>query len=186
MCLVDVQFNDVSFLYTQQVFNNIFYMSLQALGKPKGAAGRVALPVAGDNAAHKQAVFELLELLGFDGVDAGPLSESWRQEPGQPCYCTDYDAPTLRAKLAAAYTDKQKKWAKRDEMLALFSLAAKSREEFIGAVRAIHESKSWIVAKRSGSSDADYEAARQAAGSRRLRVRSFWMCKTFTEFNRSR
>ena len=30
--------------------------------------------------------------MGFDGLDAGPLSQSWRYEPGTPAYCPD---PTL-------------------------------------------------------------------------------------------
>ena len=35
---------------------------------PKGAADRVALPVSGDDAAHKAAVIGLLDELGFDAV----------------------------------------------------------------------------------------------------------------------
>lgn len=40
--------------------------------------------------------------MGFDGVDAGPLSQSWRQQPGTPAYCTDYNDKMLRAALASA------------------------------------------------------------------------------------
>ncbi len=40
--------------------------------------------------------------MGFDGLDAGSLEDSWRQEPGNPAYCTDLDLPTLPAALAAA------------------------------------------------------------------------------------
>ena len=39
---------------------------------------------------------------GFDPVDAGSLDESWRQQPGTPAYCSDYDAETTRKGLAAA------------------------------------------------------------------------------------
>ena len=35
-------------------------------------------------------------------MDAGGLDESWRQEPGTPAYCCDYDAETTQKALAAA------------------------------------------------------------------------------------
>ena len=85
-----------------KVFNSIFASSLDDGGLPAGTAGRIALPVAGDDAAHKQKVIALLNELGFDGVDAGSLRESWRQQPGTPVYCTDYDANGVRRGLAAA------------------------------------------------------------------------------------
>ncbi|MFE3902084.1 hypothetical protein ACFXPY_17580, partial [Streptomyces sp. NPDC059153] len=36
------------------------------------------LPIAGDDPWAKAAATELLDLLGYDGLDAGPLAESWR------------------------------------------------------------------------------------------------------------
>jgi hypothetical protein len=45
---------------------------------------------------------DLVNETGFDPVDAGPLDESWRQQPGTPAYCCDYDAETTRKGLAAA------------------------------------------------------------------------------------
>ncbi len=36
-------------------------------------------------------MFALVDELGFDPVDAGPLDESWRQQPGTPVYGKDYD-----------------------------------------------------------------------------------------------
>jgi hypothetical protein len=44
----------------------------------------------------------LVEELGFDVVDAGGLDESWRQQPGAPCYLADLDAERLRVALANA------------------------------------------------------------------------------------
>ena len=32
----------------------------------------------------------LVDELGFDGVDAGGLDESWRQQPGTPVYAEDF------------------------------------------------------------------------------------------------
>jgi hypothetical protein len=45
---------------------------------------------------------QLVEALGLDAVDAGSLAESWRQQPGTPSYVQDFDAPRLKAALAAA------------------------------------------------------------------------------------
>jgi 8-hydroxy-5-deazaflavin:NADPH oxidoreductase len=59
---------------------------------PKGRAGRIALPVAGSDGLAKAQVIKLLDEIGFDGLDAGTLQESWRQQPGTPAYCTDLDA----------------------------------------------------------------------------------------------
>lgn len=40
--------------------------------------------------------------LGSDGVDAGPLDASWRQQPGTPVYTADLSADGARRALAAA------------------------------------------------------------------------------------
>ncbi len=37
----------------------------------------------------------LVDQLGFDPVDAGGLDQSWRQQPGSPCYITDSDVALL-------------------------------------------------------------------------------------------
>jgi predicted dinucleotide-binding enzyme len=85
-----------------KAFNNIYAEHLLERGKPKGAPGRIALPVAGDDRRAKDIVIRLIEELGFDGVDAGTLDESWRQQPGTAVYGTDLDAAALRKALAGA------------------------------------------------------------------------------------
>jgi predicted dinucleotide-binding enzyme len=65
-----------------KAFNNIYARHLLERGKPAGAPGRIALPVAGDDAAAKGVVLRLVGELGFDAVDAGGLDDSWRQQPG--------------------------------------------------------------------------------------------------------
>ena len=57
-----------------KAFNNIYARHLLELGRPKGTAGRIALPVAGDDEAAKAIVLKLVDELGFDGVDAGGLA----------------------------------------------------------------------------------------------------------------
>ena len=96
-----------------KVFNNIFFKHLRSLARPPGAADRTALPIAGDDAAAKAAVTAFLDSIGYDAVDAGPVADSWRQEPGTPAYGTPYGpfsdetgtpatAAKIRSALAAA------------------------------------------------------------------------------------
>lgn len=83
-------------------FNNILAATLAEGGRPAGAKDRIALPVAGDSARAKSTVMALLDDLGFDSVDGGGLEDSWRQQPGTPVYCTDFDIDGVRRALAMA------------------------------------------------------------------------------------
>ena len=85
-----------------KAFNNIYARHLLELGRPKGAATRIALPVAGDDPLAKEVVMQLVEQLGFDPLDAGGLDESWRQQPGTPVYTSDLNADGMRRALAQA------------------------------------------------------------------------------------
>ncbi len=85
-----------------KAFNNIAAASLRDGGKPKGATGRIALPVAGDSQEAKRIVIALIDAIGFDAIDAGPLASSWRQQPGTPAYCHDLDKAGLERALAEA------------------------------------------------------------------------------------
>jgi predicted dinucleotide-binding enzyme len=93
-----------------KAFNNIYAEHLYKLGRPPGSPGRIALPVAGDDAAAKGIVLRLIDELGFDGVDAGGLDESWRQQPDTPVYATDYDAEGVRRALAKASKERKPEW----------------------------------------------------------------------------
>jgi 8-hydroxy-5-deazaflavin:NADPH oxidoreductase len=97
-----------------KVFNNIVFRHLRWLARPSGAADRSALPIAGDDAAANAAVTAFLDSIGYDAVDAGPLADSWRQEPGTPVYGSPYgpysdemgtpaDAVRIRADLLGAH-----------------------------------------------------------------------------------
>ena len=85
-----------------KAFNNIYFKSLLEKGQAKGTPGRTALPVAGDPPAARAKVLQLVEELGFDPIDAGSLSDSWRQQPGTPSYTHDLDAARLKQALAQA------------------------------------------------------------------------------------
>jgi hypothetical protein len=89
-----------------KAFNNIYAQHLFELGKPKGAPGRIALPVAGDDPKAKAIVMQLVDEIGFDAVDTGTIAESWRQQPGTPVYATDFDAAGVRKALAEAKPDR--------------------------------------------------------------------------------
>ena len=85
-----------------KAFNNIFHKSLLERGVPRGTAGRLALPVAGDSVDARAAVLRLVDDLGFDPIDVGDLDNSWRQQAGTPAYCKDLEAAALRRALAEA------------------------------------------------------------------------------------
>jgi len=75
-----------------KAFNNINFAHLAALPRPSGDPERSALAIAGDDADAKKAVNALFDELGYDVVDAGPLSEGWRYQPDTPAYGLPYVA----------------------------------------------------------------------------------------------
>lgn len=84
-----------------KAFNMIKARSLATGGCERGTPGRIAIAISGDDPEAKARVAMLIDEIGFDPLDSGPLSESWRQQPGTIGYCHDYDVLTLRAALAA-------------------------------------------------------------------------------------
>lgn len=93
-----------------KAFNNIYAQHLMELGRPAGTAERIALPVAGDDKAAKAIMLRLVQELGFDGVDAGGLDESWRQQPGTPVYATDFNAEGVGGALSQANRERKPEW----------------------------------------------------------------------------
>lgn len=84
-----------------KAFNTIYFERLQHAGKPAGAAERLAIPLAGDDAEAKRVVGGLIDAMGFDPVDGGSLADGRRQQPGTPVYNAPLDADGVRAALAA-------------------------------------------------------------------------------------
>ncbi len=85
-----------------KAFNAVLAETLAGHGKEAGAPGRIAVPVAGDDPRATAIARELVELTGFDTLDAGDLAGSWRQQPGTPAYCTELTTSELRNALSAA------------------------------------------------------------------------------------
>lgn len=85
-----------------KAWNSIGSDSFAKKGTPAGSPDRIALPVAADRERDRKVGMALVEDTGFDAFDAGTLAESWRQQPGAPCYCTDLTRKELPAALAAA------------------------------------------------------------------------------------
>ena len=94
-----------------KAFNNIYWEHLLQNGKPTDTPGRIALPVAGDDPAAKAVILQLIDQLGFDGVDAGGLDESWRQQPDTPVYAKDFDAGGVRRALSEASRERKPEWS---------------------------------------------------------------------------
>jgi 8-hydroxy-5-deazaflavin:NADPH oxidoreductase len=110
-----------------KAFNNITHTSLLKGGSPAGTPGRIALPVAGDQATARAVVLQLVDQLGFDGVDTGGLDESWRQQPGTPAYCRDLDAESLKRALAEADRGRIKESRAEADAMAKPFLAERAR-----------------------------------------------------------
>jgi predicted dinucleotide-binding enzyme len=93
-----------------KAFNNIYAQHLLEKGQPAGTPKRIALPIAGDDAAAKKTVMALVNELGFDAVDAGTLAGSWRQQPGSPVYGSDFDAAGVQDALGKAKRERTPEW----------------------------------------------------------------------------
>jgi predicted dinucleotide-binding enzyme len=107
-----------------KAFNNIYAKHLLELGRPAGTPGRIALPVAGDDARAKEVVMRLINELGFDAVDAGGLDDSWRQQPHTPVYTTDFDADGVRRGLAEAKRERTPQWRATENSPGTFARPA--------------------------------------------------------------
>jgi predicted dinucleotide-binding enzyme len=84
-----------------KAFNHINSADLGSQATPR-AAGRRALAIAGNDAAAKSEVAALIDRIGYDVIDAGPLAEGWRIQPGTPGYNVRLDTAGLTGALADA------------------------------------------------------------------------------------
>ncbi|MEV6058170.1 NAD(P)-binding domain-containing protein [Streptomyces sp. NPDC052107] len=83
-------------------FNHIAAADVPTDRRPSGTPGRRALTTASDFPEAAAFVAKLYDQFGFDTLNLGPLSESWRAEFGRPAFLAALDAVGLQARLAEA------------------------------------------------------------------------------------
>ncbi|GAB3606952.1 NAD(P)-binding domain-containing protein [Conyzicola nivalis] len=83
-------------------FNSITFGDITTAGAPAGTPGRRALVTASDFDDAAALITRLYNEFGFDTVNAGPLSESWRTDRDTPAYGAAGDAATMTRLLAEA------------------------------------------------------------------------------------
>ena len=113
-----------------KAFNNLLAYTLENKGTPEGTSGRIAMAIAGNDLSQKQIIMDVVNELGFDAVDSGSLSDSWRQQPGTPAYCTELTKDELTKALKKA--NKEKAPLLRDKVMERFAelLAEKKKLNF--------------------------------------------------------
>ncbi|HEY2644501.1 MAG TPA: NAD(P)-binding domain-containing protein [Galbitalea sp.] len=85
-----------------KAFNHINWAQIPDDAKPAGTPGRRALAIASDFPEATALAARFVDEIGFDSVDMGPLSESWRADRDMPAYGGYLDKEALTAKLAEA------------------------------------------------------------------------------------
>ena len=85
-----------------KTLNHIGYHELETDHAPAGTSGRRALAVAGDDPVARVTAMGLIEQLGFDAVDAGPLAAGIALEPGSEIFTGRHDRAALERLLEHA------------------------------------------------------------------------------------
>ena len=73
-----------------KAFNNIYFEHLAQLARPAGAEDRSALAIAGDDAEAKATAARVIDEIGYDTYDLGPLAEGWRTQRDTAAYAGAY------------------------------------------------------------------------------------------------
>jgi len=81
--------------------NQLGYHELDELRRPEGSPHRIAVGAAGDDRLAVRTVMQLIDRLGFDPVDVGPLENGVVLEPDGSPFAVTYTADEL-ADLAGA------------------------------------------------------------------------------------
>jgi predicted dinucleotide-binding enzyme len=108
-----------------KAFNNIYFEHLRELARPSGSPERSVLAIAGDDAEAKKRVTEVLDDLGYDAYDVGPLAEGWRFQRDTAAYAALYSSgregvwpPEGSRRVEAAFLQQQLEAARRYRDLA--------------------------------------------------------------------
>ena len=84
-------------------FNHITAADITTTGTPARTPNRRALATSSDYPEAVILVTDLYDQFGFDTVNIGPLSESWRVERDRPAYVVRQNAEELVANLAKGF-----------------------------------------------------------------------------------
>ncbi|KDA05019.1 NADP oxidoreductase [Microbacterium sp. CH12i] len=85
-----------------KAFNHIRSEDITTDVAPAGTPNRRALATSSDFPEAVEFATKLYDEFGFDTVNVGPLSESWRVERDRPAYVVRQNADELKANLAKA------------------------------------------------------------------------------------
>ncbi|MGM1017178.1 MAG: NADPH-dependent F420 reductase [Actinomycetota bacterium] len=85
-----------------KAFNHILWGDITTDGTPAGTPNRRALATSSDSTEAADFVASFYDELGFDTVNVGPLSESWRVERDRPAYVKRQNAEELEANISIA------------------------------------------------------------------------------------
>ena len=85
-----------------KTLNHIGYHEIEDDARRGSNDGRRALAIAGDDPEAVSAVTELIDRLGFEPVQAGPLTVGVAFEAGTPIFFGSFDADGMRVALADA------------------------------------------------------------------------------------
>ena len=85
-----------------KAFNHIMAQQIVDQRTAAGTPGRRALAIAGDDPAARDQVAALIDEIGFDVLDLGPLAEGWRVQRDTPAYVTELDLAGLRDAVSRA------------------------------------------------------------------------------------
>ena len=80
--------------------NHLGYYELDAGRRPPGTPGRIAIAAAGNDRPAVAAVLQLIDALGFDAIDAGPLEAGLALQPGGPVFGAGHSAKELSTLLS--------------------------------------------------------------------------------------
>ena len=81
--------------------NRLGYHELDDYPRDPGAADRIAVAAIGDDRLAVRSVMHLIDRLGFDPVDGGPLAKGKLLEPDGSPYAETFSADALAARLSA-------------------------------------------------------------------------------------
>ena len=86
-----------------RAFNHMGYHELDAEARPSGDPGRRALALAGDDADARAALAGVIDRMGFDPVDAGPLTRARAFAIGTPLFGAPLGRTEMQHALAAPH-----------------------------------------------------------------------------------